>query len=244
IRDDLVTGVQTCALPISTPRFVLGNEHNRPVYVAPSDIVPATGAVSLAASRRDTVFGQVLEIGSDLGSEAKQLTVSLGGVTRRGVVLQASYTWSQSRDQLSASRFGAPGFAAATTAGDPNVREWAPSDFDRRHALLGVVTYPFGTSLEVTGIGRLTSGAPFTPLVGGDINGDGARNDRAFVFDPAGTADTTVASALRRLLAGAPDNVRSCLGSQLGRVAGRNSCTRPWHGSLDLQLQYPPAAFR
>ena len=227
---------------VATPRFVLGNEHNRPVYVAPSDIVPATGAVSLAASRRDTVFGQVLEIGSDLGSEAKQLTVSLGGVTRRGVVLQASYTWSQSRDQLSASRFGAPGFAAATTAGDPNVREWAPSDFDRRHALLGVVTYPFGTSLEVTGIGRLTSGAPFTPLVGGDINGDGARNDRAFVFDPAGT--TSESAAMARLLAAADPGIAACLRQQIGTVAARNSCRGPWQATFDLQINYRPSILR
>ena len=227
---------------VTTPQFVLGNEHNRPVYVAPSNIVPATGAMSLAASRRDTTFGQVLEIGSDLGSEAKQLTVSLGGVTRRGVVLQASYTWNQSRDQLSASRFGASGFAAATTAGDPNVREWAPSDFDRRHALLGVVTYPFGTSLEITGIGRVTSGAPFTPLVGGDINGDGARNDRAFVFDPAGA--TSESAAMARLLAAADPRIADCLRQQIGTVAARNSCRGPWQATFDLQVNYRPSILR
>ncbi len=227
---------------VGTPRFVLGNEHNRPVYVAPSDIVPASGAVSLAASRRDTVFGQVLEVGSDLGAEAKQLTVSLGGVTRRGVVLQASYTWSRSRDQLSASRVGAAGFAAATTAGNPNVREWAPSDFDRRHALLGVVTYPFGTSLEITGVGRLTSGAPFTPLVGGDINGDGARNDRAFVFDPSGA--TSESAAMARLLAAADPRIADCLRRQIGAVAARNSCRGPWQATFDLQVNYRPSILR
>jgi hypothetical protein len=223
---------------VATPIFSLSDEHNRPVYVSPVDIVPATGAVSLAASRRDTTYGQVLEVGSDLGSEAKQLTISLGGLTRRGVVLQASYTWSQSRDQLSASRFGASGFAAATTAGDPNVREWAPSDFDRRHAFLGVVTYPFGASLEVTTIGRLTSGAPFTPLVGGDINGDGARNDRAFVFDPAGGSSES--SAMSRLLASADPRIADCLREQIGTVAARNSCRGPWQAALDLQVNYRP----
>jgi hypothetical protein len=223
---------------VATPSFFLGNERNRPVYVSPADIVAATGAVSLAASRRDTTYGQVLEIGSDLGSEAKQLTISLGGLTRRGVVLQASYTWSQSRDQLSASRFGASGFAAATTAGDPNVREWAPSDFDRRHAFLGVVTYPLGASLEITTIGRLTSGSPFTPLVGGDINGDGARNDRAFIFDPAGGASES--AAMSRLLATADPRIADCLRQQIGTVAARNTCRGPWQASLDLQLNYRP----
>jgi hypothetical protein len=32
---------------------------------------------------------------------------------------------------------------------------------------------------------RAASGAPFTPVVDGDINGDGLWNDRAFVFSPA-----------------------------------------------------------
>ena len=227
---------------VTPPRFLLSAEGDRPVYVAPSAIVAATGAVSLAASRRDSTYGQVLEVGSDLGSEAKQLSMSLGGVTRRGVVLQASYTWSASRDQLSASRFGGAGFAAATTAGDPNVREWSPSDFDRRHALLGVVTYPFGSAIEVTAIGRLTSGAPFTPVVGGDINGDGARNDRAFIFDPA--SGTPEAAAMGRLLATADSRIADCLRQQIGAVAARNSCRGPWQAALDLQVNYRPSILR
>ena len=158
-------------------------------------------------------------------------------------MFQLSYTWTRARDQSSFSCCAASqGFQSPTTGGDPNVREWATSDFERRHSILGTVTYPLPGSLELTAIARLTSGVPFTPLVGSDVNGDGARNDRAIVFDPAATADPTVASAMRRLLAGAPDNVRSCLVSQLGRVAGRNSCAGPWQGSLDFQLNYRPVA--
>src|SRR5439155_854485 len=82
------------------------------------------------------------------------------------------------------------GVAAPTTAADPNVREWATSDLERRHAFLATVTLPLGTALELGAIARLTSGAPFTPLVGSDINGDGARNDRAFIFVPATAPDT------------------------------------------------------
>jgi len=36
---------------------------------------------------------------------------------------------------------------------------------------------------------RFTSGTPFTPLVASDINGDGYANDRAFIANPATTAD-------------------------------------------------------
>jgi len=100
------------------------------------------------------------------------------------------------------------------------------------------VTYPFGPDLELTGIGRLSSGAPFTPMVASDVNGDGARNDRAFVFDPAGAAPE--AAAMSRLLAAADPRVAACLESQVGQVAQRNSCRGPWQGSFDMQLNYRP----
>src|SRR2546427_12663788 len=87
---------------------------------------------------------------------------------------------------------------------DPNAREWATSALERRHSLLATVTYPVSGALEVTALGRLTSGVPFTPLVGSDINGDGARNDRAFVFDPGTACGSSVATGMRALLAPAP----------------------------------------
>ena len=91
-----------------------------------------------------------------------------------------------------------------------------------------------------SGTNGLTPGTPFTPTVGSDINGDGARNDRAFVFNPATTTDTSVARAMRTLLANAPAAVESCLATQLDQVAARNSCRGPWQPSLDLQLNWRP----
>src|SRR5207302_432552 len=82
-----------------------------------------------------------------------------------------------------------------TTAANPNAREWATSDLERRHALLATVTLPIATALELGAIARLTSGAPFTPMVGSDVNGDGARNDRAYIFAPATASDTAVGTA-------------------------------------------------
>jgi len=162
----------------------------------------------------------------------------------RGAALQLSYTFTRARDQSSFSCCAvSQGFAAPTTAGDPNGREWATSAFERRHSLLATVTYPVNAALEVTALGRLTSGVPFTPLVGSDVNGDGARNDRAFLFDPATASDSSVAAAMRVLLATAPSGVRDCLGRQLGHVAGRNSCTGPWQPALDFQINWRPAYF-
>jgi hypothetical protein len=229
---------------VSTPQFTLSDEGNRPVYVPAGDVVTATGAVSSVDSRVDPRFGQVISIASDLASDTRQLIASLSGVTGRGAAFQLSYTYTRAQDQSSFSGGGAAqGFAAATTAGDPNLREWATSNFERRHAFLATVTYPITGSLEITTIGRLNSGTPFTPLVGSDINGDGARNDRAFIFDPNATGDPAVAGSVRSLLASAPSNVRACLEQQLGTVAARNSCRGPWQPSLDFQINWRPSWF-
>jgi hypothetical protein len=45
---------------------------------------------------------------------------------------------------------------------------------------------------------------------------------------------------MSRLLETAPSGVRSCLLSQVGHVAQRNSCTAPWSTSLDMQLNLRP----
>src|SRR2546430_85465 len=229
---------------VTTPAFTLANEGNRPVYVPADSIVVATGALSSTDSRLYAQFGQVLVIGSDLQSDTKQMTLGFGGFTGRGMSFQLSYTYTRARDQSSFSTgASSQGFAAASTAGDPNAREWATSSFERRHSFLGTLTYPITAALEVTAIGRLTSGVPFTPLVGSDVNGDGARNDRALVFDPATSADTAVANGMRALLATASPGVRICLQSQVGRVAARNSCAGPWQPSLDLQVNWRPGYF-
>src|SRR5207248_11753898 len=68
---------------------------------------------------------------------------------------QLSYTYTRARDQSSfSSGASSQGFAAASTAGDPNVREWGTSSFERHHSFLGTLTYPITAALEITGIDR------------------------------------------------------------------------------------------
>lgn len=232
----------------ATPRFALADEGGRPVYVDPRAIAPFTGTVSftdsLYGSRRDPTFAHAWAINSGLRSATGQVTVSLGGLTTRGIIFQTAYTFTHARDQSSFSG-GSPagGFAQPTTAGDPNVVPWGRSDLERRHSFVATISWPVVPSLELTAIGRLGSGAPYTPMVGSDINGDGARNDRAFIFDPSATGDTAIADGMTRLLHDAPAGVRDCLRSQLGRIAARNSCTAPWFPSLDLQANLRPSTF-
>ncbi|HJP59670.1 MAG TPA: carboxypeptidase regulatory-like domain-containing protein [Gemmatimonadaceae bacterium] len=231
----------------TSPKFTLADENNRPVYAPANTIIPATGAVPILASRLHPEFGSVSEVTSNLRSNTKQLTFGLNGITTKGILLNASYTLTSSYDQSQGFAGGfAQGFGgtAGSTAGNPNDVEWGRSDNGRRHALLATITYPIKPAFELTAIGRAVSGSFFSPMVSGDINGDGRFNDRAFVFNPTDASargDTAVANGMTRLLANTSDRARDCLLKQMDKVADRSSCSTPWSPSLDLQANIRPS---
>jgi hypothetical protein len=213
-----------------TPRFTLAGE-GRPVFVTPASIVPGTGLTAGAAARRNGAFGHVIDNVSPLRSTSGQVTFSLSpnlaGISNW--FFSTAYT-------LGSNRASASGFDGSTF-GSPLGREWSRGDLDVRHQLL--LQGGFATqAVTLTLFGRLQSGIPFTPMIAGDVNGDGFANDRAFIVDPAATTDATLASATRTLLARSSGRVRDCLTSRLGQAAGRNGCDGPWTASLNAQLSY------
>lgn len=238
-----------------SPRFTLGTEGGRPVYAPASSIVPTTGATTIAASRRNAAYGYVLDVGSELQSRTGQATASVSGALFRQFSWSLAYTWSRSLDQSSFSSgggfggagggfggggFAQSGFSSAPTSGNPNELGWATSDFERRHAVNGSLTWSPRTWVDVTSILRISSGSPYSPRVNGDVNGDGARNDLAFVFSPSTAPDTALSNGMARLLAAAPAAARQCLESQIGHVVARNSCHGEWTPSFDLQANVRP----
>ncbi|HEV2642239.1 MAG TPA: hypothetical protein VGT98_06015, partial [Candidatus Elarobacter sp.] len=239
-----IRGVSQLGLPDvnlnTTPQFTLSAEGGRPVYAPAVSIDPARGTVPLAASRLHPEFGTVGVVQSFLRSTARQATIALSSETSSGMSLDASYTYSNVRDQA----LGFDGESAdGITGANPNVPEWGRADEERRHQLEATMTLPIRKTMQLSFIGRLTSGFPFTPDIGQDINGDGVNNDRAFVFNPATTADTSIANGMRRLLASGTGTARDCLPSQFGHVAARNGCTGPWVPGLDLKLSITPRSF-
>jgi hypothetical protein len=229
--------------------FELAGE-GRPFFGDASAIVGRTGATSLAASRLHEEFGNVYEVVTDRESEAHVLTAAVNGWVRRRLTFNLNYTLGFARDQGS-SGVGIGGFGmggigggmafGVPTAGSPNDVEWATSSSDRRHTLNLMLSYPVRPWAEVSVLTRLSSGSPFTPMVNRDINGDGMRNDRAFIFDPALPAtDPAVAEAMSRLLATSSGRVRDCLAAQLGAIAGTNSCRNSWTQALDVRASLRP----
>jgi hypothetical protein len=218
------------------PRFELAAEGMRPVYVPAEAVDPASGAAAPAASRLDPAYSTVREVAADGRSGAAQVTLSLSRAWPGSRMLGAWYTWTRAWDEAAGA--AAPGGSSAGTSGDPWAVERAPADYARRHALFVRFAGGVGRGVSVGLIGRLLSGLPYTPWVDGDVNGDGAANDRAYVFGPAATPE--VSAAMARLLDEAPAGAQACLRRQQDRVARRNGCTGPWEARLDAQATLTP----
>lgn len=157
------------------PKFMLPSESNRPVYVPSSSIVPKTGSASAVESRESAAFGRGPDRVSDLRGDARQTTVyGIPNIPFRVGILTVGYTYSDARGE---SR-GSDGSAAR----DPRSIEWSSQAFTPRHqVVLQATRVFFGGAVGVTAAGRVQSGLRYTPFVSGDINGDGATNDRAFI---------------------------------------------------------------
>lgn len=226
-------------LNLGAAGFQIAGESNRPVYSQVGGIVPATGAATGNGTRREVAFGPVLSIGSQATSRATQATFTIAGPSFRGGGTSVSYTYNRATDLSNGFGLGA---ALPTTSGDPNRLENGTSDLERRHQIVGQQFTSFPHGLELAIIGRFIAGGRYTPMVNGDVNADGARNDRAFVPTPDGTSN--LATGVTRLLSTTDSRAAKCLRSQFGRIAERNSCGTPWTPQLDLQLNWRPRAAR
>jgi hypothetical protein len=226
---------------VASPRFTLGSEGGRPVYVNPGAIVPSTGAIALADSRVNPAFGVVGLFTSTLRDWDRSVSLSLGRSGKK-ISVNLSYTrdWSQIEQLGQTPTIGSFGWASSTR-GDPRMVERTRSPWAPPHAFRINGTYTPVAWLQISPSLYVSSGWAFDPDVSGDVNGDGASNDLAFIFDPAHTSDTTVANGMRRLLSTAPKRVRDCLESQLGRIAAPASCSMPvsLYGGLALQVTPP-----
>jgi hypothetical protein len=222
-----------------TARFSLDAEGGRPVYVTPASIVSSSGAISTVDSRVHQEFAQVTELRSDLRSDAKQIIFGIAPVasdripgSHMAVSYRAYYTLNLNREQVR-------GFGGGTTDGDPRTVSWSTSGLPQ-HSFQMITSIRIPRWINIDAFARISSGRKYTPMIAGDINGDGQSNDRAFVFDPAATADTAVTRGMSTLLGKGSRATRDCLSAQLRHVAARNSCNAPWTPSMNLAISVDP----
>ncbi len=122
-------------------RFSLASEGNRPIYVSPTSIVPATGAETFADSRVSSDFAHVNEARSDLRSQVRTFGGTLNyspfqifftGPNSAFWFASVSYSYNDAREQYR-------GFQS--TAGDPREISWSRG-IQAKH----VVTFTYNRS--------------------------------------------------------------------------------------------------
>jgi hypothetical protein len=178
----------------------------------------------------------VSELRSDLRSETKQLRVGLFPASfDQKFNWSLNYTLADVREQYR-------GFQS--TSGNPRDVDWARGAGESRHQFSYNLGYNFFDAVRVNWFGQLRSGTPFTPVISGDVNGDGYANDRAFVFDPTKASDPVLSSAMRSLLENGSGPAKECLTKQVGTLAMRNSCIGPWTSSANLSISLNPLKVR
>src|SRR5262245_25384732 len=210
-------------------KFALPDEGDRPVFVPLSSIVASSGVVAPAAARVSSQFGRTLSRTSDLTGWARQASLRI----RPNVQflgrwnLDGTYTFTD-------AQMDARGFDGATFD-DPRRIASARADFAPRHEITLSAAYSHRW-FAVTLFGKTSSGLPFTPVIGSDVNGDGFANDRAFVLDAAHVADPALAQGLQSLVASTSSRSRDCLLRQVNTAAARNSCEGPWTASFNASI--------
>lgn len=202
---------------------------NRPVLVRAQSIAAQFGTVNASEARAVPSLGPAIQGRSDGRSSSRQLVVTLmPNFARWRIPLYGSLSYS-----LTSARQLMRGYDATTFAA-PNSLEWSRGSLMARHGVVAQLAW----NGRVVGAGiaaNLRSGRPFTPIVGSDVNGDGLRNDRAFIFAPE-QLDATAASQMRVLTQSGPANVRTCLRSQSGAIAVANSCVGSWTTDLNARF--------
>jgi hypothetical protein len=213
------------------PQFVLSEEANRPIFASPTAIT-TDGIISSVPKSLDPNFGPIVQLRSDGRGRSGQMTV---GVYPKAVSSSSNWFLFYTLGFAESSERG----FANSTAGNPLNLSWATSDGDARHQFTAIGYRPLGENATLDFFIQLSSGFPFTPLVGGDINGDGYINDRAFLGWRGTGGDLRQSAQMDSLLHTAPARVKECLLNQLGTMSRRNSCRAAWssRSALTVTLQ-------
>lgn len=212
------------------PLFQLANEGGRPVYVDAISIDPQSGRIARAPNAADQITSSERLIDARLRGRVYSASFFL--IPRLPLAFgqySVAYVGSQARRQYRGSDGAAAGSATA--------QEWADDAYTPQHALVVQGTRLFRRGdVGVSFSSRIASGERFSPLIDGDVNGDGLTGDRAFLPRPSSGEDIALRDGLARLARNSPASVRRCLERSIGTIAARNSCTGPWTVSSHLAL--------
>lgn len=207
------------------PVLISGDNSRRPIFVGAGSIASSGAWSALDASRVDPAVGVVRVTSASGRATAQQFRIT---VKPRWAGRLAALTYVAQRARSFTNGFD------ATTDGDPRAQSWAPSSFDSHHQIQGQYGADW-RGVSLTGFLNARSGSPYTPLVLGDVNGDGLRtNDRATLSVWAPGSETMV----QRLLNSPDGQIRACVRGALGRIPEQNSCRSAWSATFNAALSW------
>lgn len=192
--------------------------------------------------------GVFLVTNDNKGSNAN-VTVQLQRNAPVGLNGTVAYTWGMAKDINSMnSTQAASGWRFNPTPGNPNDPHLTYSQWDRRHRILGAVSYrqDWGGGF-ITDIGFFyngQSGRPFSYMVSGDVNGDG-RSDNDLAYIPRDANDILLANSAGTVLPKTDPaysqmmafiDADPYLKDNKGRISERSGPREPWAHSLDMRI--------
>jgi len=246
----------------SQPNFLLANEGNRGVFAPANKIVVADPVnpkvVTYPITYSDVVnhpeLSRVLALNGDAHVWQYGATAEAGIVLPRNGIVSASYTYNNTEDDNSYNCcIARTTYSSGNIVDDPRKldvnRGGANTDFRHKVIVYGVSPSLFGFQLGFKYVG--ISGNPWTPLVFGDITGDGSsltinNNKRAFIFDPAvinanpnaTTFEKKLAADMTKLLQNSSNTAHEYLQNHLGQMAKRNELHNAFWSNIDVSLSY------
>lgn len=184
---------------------------------------------TVGSNRRFSDIDMAYGLTSTGYSDFASVTVAMERRVTRGLQVQASYTYSETDDNLVGQLSADPADRLSPFPDAQGLNDWdsGRSDLDIPHRVAATLEYRATGSLplSIAARFRFRSGLPYTPGFqrGVDANGDGSSaNDPAFL----GSGISGMTGLQGR---------ESCLAARGERFAERNSCRDPGVSALDLR---------
>lgn len=241
--------------------FRLANENGRGVFARPDQITPVNvnnpGVVVFPINPEVTNanpnLGRVLELNGDSDIWQRGIIFESGYIFRKGGTITGTFTLNRTEDNNSYNCCIARTSVLTAIVDDPRDlianRGGANTDFRHKIILFGTTPTFKNISISARYVGQ--SGTPWSPLVFGDIVGDGAgllinANKRAFVFNPETIRSNPNRTPFENIIADGmdvvlsnPNNIaRGLLIDHLDEIAPRNEIYNPFWHNVDVRVTY------
>ena len=196
--------------------------------------------------RRSDRFGPVLRVGNRDGNFSYAATVELRGNFGDILDLRAGYSLTRSADLQDLLTIDVTANYGTTPINfNPNDPPHQRSRFDRPHKVVASARTRILPRFGGTGIGLMyvgQSGAPYSYVYQGDVNGDGFPGPRGsrlandLIYVPELPHQLPGIGIVTQSIWTSLVEQEECLREQRDRILARNTCETPWSHRLDLRV--------